>query len=131
MDFIYTDGACRPNPGKGGWAYILVRDDKLIAIRYGCEPNSTNNRMELMAIIKAFDIIDPENTTVIYTDSKLCEGLVNGRFYGKKNMDIVRQMRNLFKEYSNTVIRWKRGHDCDNPWNEIADKYAEKAINNI
>lgn len=76
---LFTDGACQPNPGKGGWAFILVRDDKTETIGTGRESQSTNNRMEMTAVIegiKKFAVLSRDaDSLVIYSDSSY---LVNG-----------------------------------------------------
>ena len=67
---IYTDGACSGNPGKGGWAAIILDDSNQSSIS-GSESNTTNNRMELLAVIVALETIKIKNSNVsIFTDSK-------------------------------------------------------------
>ena len=66
---IYTDGSCLSNPGNGGWAAIIIKDDKVIEIS-GNEKNTTNNRMELLAPISALSKIEDKENIEIYTDSK-------------------------------------------------------------
>ena len=60
MISVYTDGSCLGNPGNGGWAFLIVRE-RNISFRAGFEENSTNNRMELMAAIKALEFLDNYN----------------------------------------------------------------------
>ena len=66
---IYTDGACAGNPGKGGWAAIIINNQNKLSIS-GSENNTTNNRMELMAPIMALKKIKRKSDITIYTDSK-------------------------------------------------------------
>ena len=66
---IYTDGACKGNPGVGGWGAILEYKDKNKKI-YGYDENTTNNRMELTAAIRALDVLKEKSKVIIYTDSK-------------------------------------------------------------
>ena len=66
---IYTDGACKGNPGVGGWGAVLKYKDKNKKI-YGYQDNTTNNRMELTAAIKALDILKEKSQVVLYTDYK-------------------------------------------------------------
>ena len=66
---IYTDGSCLNNPGNGGWAAIINENGKILKIS-GSEKNTTNNKMELMAPIKALKKIDKRNKVEIFTDSK-------------------------------------------------------------
>jgi ribonuclease HI len=54
---IYTDGGCSGNPGPGGWAYVIIRDEVLIAEKWGAEKQTTNNRMELQAVISALEFL--------------------------------------------------------------------------
>ena len=67
---IYTDGACSGNPGKGGWAAIILDSSTNQTDISGSEKNTTNNRMELMAPIMALNIFKKESEITIYTDSK-------------------------------------------------------------
>ena len=66
---IYTDGSCLGNPGKGGWAAIIIKDGKRTHIK-GSKKNATNNQMELLATIKALNKISKGNKIQIFTDSK-------------------------------------------------------------
>ena len=83
---IYTDGACSGNPGKGGWAAIIIEgnNEKIIS---GSEPMTTNNRMELIAVIKALQPLQSQKIN-IFTDSKYVKmGLKAGSRIGKKWLD--------------------------------------------
>ena len=71
---IYTDGACKGNPGEGGWGAILEFTDETNKI-YGYQENTTNNRMEIVAAIEAIKLVKEESDIIIYTDSKY---LMNG-----------------------------------------------------
>lgn len=64
---IYTDGGCDPNPGRGGWAAILQQDGKTVELS-GCDPHSTNNRMELTAAIQGLKALKEPSTVTLYTD---------------------------------------------------------------
>src|SRR5690606_34457597 len=74
---VFTDGASHPNPGPGGWGAGYVRDGQLIAEACGHEPNTTNNRMELTALIKGFDLVPAGVACDMWTDSNLCVQTVN------------------------------------------------------
>lgn len=71
---VYTDGGCSGNPGPGGWAFVVVSDDQEIAARSGGDPQTTNNRMELTAVIEALQYILTTNSSwnliQVYTDSQ-------------------------------------------------------------
>ena len=82
---IYTDGACRGNPGPGGWGALLIYKDADKAI-YGGEIDTTNNRMEMTAIIEALKIVKMDCNITLYTDSKYVMDGINGWINGwKKN----------------------------------------------
>ena len=68
---IFTDGSCSGNPGPGGWGTVLVDDGAVIEERYGFDPETTNNRMEFQAMIVGLELLKPEDSADIYTDSKL------------------------------------------------------------
>ena len=70
---IYTDGSVEPNPGSGGWAYVVVKDQ--IEICYGSSRDTTNNRMELIAVINAIESTEFGDKVKIYCDSQyVCKG---------------------------------------------------------
>lgn len=108
---IYTDGACSGNPGPGGWAAIVVENDKVINAMSGRFDNTTNNRMELTAIIWAlteYGMGEPYADAVIFSDSAYCVNMYNDwidgwgkngwvRSKGKpiENLDLVKQMHAL------------------------------------
>ena len=135
---IYTDGACKGNPGEGGWgAYIEYNNEKVKL--YGYEKNTTNNRMEITAAIEALRSIKIKSNIIIYTDSKyLMNGIntwINGwkknnwrtsSNKGVKNVDLWKIIDEL---NSNHSIKWcwVKGHS-GNPGNEMADELANFAI---
>jgi len=136
---IYTDGACTGNPGPGGWAAVVISQDKKVEL-FGGEQLTTNNRMELTAAIKALEycISKKEKDINICTDSVYVkEGITkwiknweknNWRTSDKKevkNIDLWKQLQTL--EQSNPVSwQWVKGHS-GNPMNELADKLAKEA----
>ena len=65
---VFTDGACKGNPGQGGWGALILENNAKREI-YGGESNTTNNRMELMAVIKALELLKEQNNITVYTDS--------------------------------------------------------------
>ena len=137
---IWTDGSCLGNPGPGGWAFIAT-DGKNIAERSGGDKNTTNNRMELMAVISALSAAKKHDTVEIHTDSQYVKNgmqtwLKNWKSRGwrtadkkpVKNQDLWMQLDELANK---TKIHWVwvRGHNgeefnerCD----ELARTYAEK-----
>jgi ribonuclease HI len=132
MITYYTDGSCDPNPGTGG--YSVIRDMK--PHLSGGENDTTNIRMEGLAIIAALQDA-AEHEAVIYTDSEFWINVItkwsisweaNGwkKKGGEiKNLDIVKEICPLYRS-SNTTLIWVRGHN-DDPGNELADEYANKA----
>ncbi|HAF61647.1 MAG TPA: ribonuclease HI [Anaerolineaceae bacterium] len=134
---IYTDGACDPNPGRGGWGAILVQDGKERILK-GKEAVSTNNRMELTAALQALKVVPSTVPVTIFTDSQYLkkgieEWLPNwiARGWRRKggvlaNVDL---WQDLAKEINTHSITWKwvRGHN-GNIYNERVDKIARNAI---
>ena len=134
---IYTDGACSGNPGKGGWAAVIVEDKNEKTIS-GSEPLTTNNRMELSAVINALREVGSAEID-IYTDSKYVKNgieswIKNWKINGwmtaakqpVKNKDLWLELDTLVSE---KVIGWKwvKGHSNDH-YNTIVDEAARKAI---
>ena len=141
---IYTDGACIGNPGPGGWAAIILANNKKKEL-FGGEKLTTNNRMEITAAIKALEYCMTEEGKQpslkqfkIYTDSiYLKEGITvwinkweknNWKTADKKNVknvDLWKKLKDLVK--SNQVEwNWVKGHSED-PMNELADRLAKNA----
>lgn len=131
---LYTDGACRGNPGPGGWGAILVwgKYEKEMS---GGEPGTTNNRMELMAAIEGLSALKEPCSVSLYSDSKyLCdafnEGWVfswrkNGWRRGKeplKNPDLWQQLYELTERHKVKFI-WVKGHN-GHAYNERCDALA-------
>ena len=136
---IYTDGSCLNNPGNGGWAAIIIKNDEITEIS-GNEKNTTNNRMELLAPISALNKIKDELDIEIYTDSKyvkqgITEWINNWKTNGwktskkedVKNKDLWIELYNLNKSL-NVQWNWVKAHD-GNPMNEEVDLLAKKAAN--
>jgi len=135
---IYTDGACKGNPGEGGWGAILEFTDETNKI-YGYQENTTNNRMEIVAAIEAIKLVKEESDIIIYTDSKyLMNGINtwihswkknNWKTSGNKNVKNVDLWKTIDELNSKHSIKWNwvKGHS-GNPGNEMADDLANFAI---
>lgn len=131
---MYTDGACRGNPGPGGWGVLLLSKDREREI-CGGEPATTNNRMELTAAIRGLAALKRRCSVTIYTDSTylhkgIDEWLANWKRRGwktsarkpVKNEDLWRELDRLASQHD---VRWcwVRAH-AGNPGNERADALA-------
>ncbi len=138
---IYTDGACSGNPGPGGWAALIIYENKEVSISGG-EENTTNNRMELLATIRAIEKIDGDESLEIYTDSKYVrDGITlwihkwkqNGwRTADKKPVKNIDLWQHLDKIILNKSIQWQwvKGHSGDK-YNDIVDQLAVDACNKM
>lgn len=135
---IYTDGACIGNPGNGGWAALLIYKENKKQIS-GFEKETTNNRMELKAVIEALKIIKDQNFKIkIYTDSKyVIEGITKWVKSWKnnnwktatnkpvKNNDLWKILDDEVNKFS-IIWYWVKGHS-GNEYNEFVDKLARKS----
>lgn len=132
---IYTDGSSRGNPGPGGYGAILMWGDKRKELSAGYRL-TTNNRMELMAVIAALEALTKKNISLtIYSDSQyvvkaVTLGWLNNWVRtdfkgGKKNKDLWLRFYNLAKDFS-INFRWVKGH-ADNPMNNRCDELATMA----
>lgn len=136
---IYTDGACSGNPGVGGWGVVLIFGDLFKEIS-GAEPNTTNNRMELLAVIKGLSALKMPCNIDLYSDSSYVvnafkEGWLNNwknnNWKGAdkkevKNIDLWQDLLDLTKTHNVTFHKVK-GH-ADNEFNNRCDKLATSAI---
>ena len=135
---IFTDGACKGNPGVGGWGAILIYNDHVKEIS-GFEKNSTNNIMELTAVIKALESLKEECHVVITTDSNYVkDGITNWiqtwktngwKTANKKPVKNKQHWHHLDSLTNKHIIDWKwvKGHSGD-AGNERADELANEAI---
>jgi ribonuclease HI len=132
---LFTDGGAIGNPGPGGWAAVLVRGNELVAQRYGRAPHTTNNRMELTALIAAFQMIGPDERVLIHSDSDLCVKTITlwaagweRRGWRRRsgpiaNLELVQQAYALSQERPNARLKWIKAHS-GNRWNEYVDTLA-------
>ena len=134
---IYTDGSCLSNPGNGGWAAIINNDGDILKIS-GSEKDTTNNKMELMAPIRALQKISQDEQVEIYTDSKyvklgitewIHKWIKNNWLTSKKepvkNKELWIELYNLTKSFKINWI-WVKAH-AGNQLNEEVDLLAKKA----
>ena len=138
---MYTDGACRGNPGKGGWGVLLRYNDAEKTL-YGGEKLSTNNRMELTAVIKGLEALTKSCQIKITTDSKyVLQGVTewmpnwkkrNWRTANKKpvlNIELWQQLDVLVAQHE-IEWEWVKGHS-GHPENELADQLANQGIDEL
>ena len=132
---IYTDGACSGNPGKGGWGAVLVYNGTEKEMS-GFEAETTNNRMELTAVIRALAALREPCLVTLTTDSKyVCDAVTKGWVYGWQrkgwrkadgkpalNVDLWQQLLPLLQTHTVTFI-WVKGH-AGHPYNERCDALA-------
>ena len=135
---IYTDGACKGNPGVGGWGALILKDEKNIEL-FGGERETTNNRMELMAVIMALKEISSSTELTIYTDSTYVQKGIsewiknwkmnNWRSSSKKPVKNKDLWIELDEASASRKINWEwvKGH-AGNEGNEKADELANKGV---
>lgn len=130
---IYTDGACKGNPGIGGWGAILFYGEHKKEL-YGYASDTTNNRMELTAVIEALKALNRSCEIEIYTDSQYVKrgitewihGWLRKNWKDVKNPDLWQELLKQTKSH-NISWHWVRGHNGDIN-NERADELANLAI---
>lgn len=118
---IYTDGACLGNPGPGGWAAIVVEDGKKRTIKGGDE-NTTNNRMEILAVVNGLAALPASVTVAVYSDSQYVVNTMTRNWKRNANKDL---WSGLDAEAGKRDVKWNwiRGHS-GHPMNEEADRAA-------
>ena len=129
---IYTDGSCKGNPGPGGWCAIVLnkKTQKPVAVLKGREKNTTNNRMEMVAVIEGLRYIVTNKLfstggekIIIYSDSNLIVQTLMKGWKRKANLDLWRELDELNEEL-NVSFFWIKGHS-HHYWNNECDKIAQ------
>jgi ribonuclease HI len=136
--YIYSDGACKGNPGTGGWGALLVTDGHRKEI-CGGEPDTTNNRMEMTAVIRALELLKRPSTVEVHTDSQYVQKGISEWLPGwkrrnwrtangqpVKNQDLWQQLDSLSRQHR-IEWKWVRGH-AGHPENERADALANQGV---
>ena len=146
---IFTDGGCQGNPGPGGWAYVMIlktfQGESIAAQNKGAEKDTTNNRMELTAVISALRALKtmslPRKTRVITDSQYVQKGITDWIRAWKrnswrtsdkkpvKNQDLWMELDSLAEEFS-IAWEWVRGH-AGNEYNEMCDRMTQEAIADI
>ena len=134
-DGVFSDGSCDGNPGPGGWAFVWVENDGVVAEQSGTDPATTNNRMELRALIEAYKSLPEDARLIVHSDSQLCVKTINEWAAGweqrgwrrKKgpiaNLELVQELWDLSNTHPGITLQWIRAHDGSR-WNEYADALA-------
>lgn len=138
---MYTDGACRGNPGKGGWGVLLRYGDAEKTL-YGGESHTTNNRMELTAVIKGLEALTKSCDVTVTTDSKYVLGGItewlanwknrNWKTANKKpvqNVELWKRLDELVQQHE-VQWNWVKGHS-GHPENDLADQLANRGIDEL
>jgi ribonuclease HI len=134
---VYTDGACRGNPGPGGWAWAVAPGDVWSA---GYDPATTNQRMEIMAVLRAYEQLPADVTIEIVSDSTYVVNCFRDRWWeswkrngwknSKKepvaNRDLWEPLIARYLERGRPALRWVKGHSGD-PMNDLVDRLAVEA----
>ena len=130
---VFTDGSASPNPGPGGWGAVYVLNDEIVAEAHGHEEHTTNNRMELTALLAALDLVPRGTAAVVYSDSNLAVRTINEwaagwekRGWRRKtgaveNLDLVRAVYENWRP--ELRLTWIKGH-AGYRWNEYVDRLA-------
>ena len=135
---IYTDGACSGNPGPGGWGVVILQDSEPAEL-YGGEAQTTNNRMEMTAVIKALEFFPDGQPLILYTDSSYVKDGITKWIAGWKRNGWRTSQRKPVKNQDlwqaidqqsmrlEIDWRWVKGH-AGNRWNERADTLARQGV---
>lgn len=133
---VFTDGASEGNPGPGGWGAVYVVDGEVVDEAQGSDPHTTNNKMELTALIAGLRMVPDDAEVDVYTDSQLIVNIVTkwadawkARGWTKKsagpiaNLDLVKEAHALYKQRPGARLQWIKAHSGYR-WNEYADALA-------
>ena len=134
---VFTDGSAVPNPGEGGGGAVYVIDGEVVGEAYGYGGETTNNRMELSALIHAVDLVPPGTEATVYSDSNLAVRTINEwaagwekRGWRRKsgpveNVDLVKAAYFAYKARPEFTLVWIKAH-VGFTWNEYADELANR-----
>jgi ribonuclease HI len=129
---VFTDGSATPNPGPGGWGAVYVVDGDVVAQTYGHEPQTTNNRMELTAVLAGYDLVPHGTPATVYSDSRLVVDTITKWAAGwerqgwrrktgpVENLDLVQAVYARARTRPDITLAWIPAHSGMR-WNEYAD----------
>ena len=132
---VFTDGSASPNPGPGGWGMVWVDKGEILAQDHGHEAHTTNNRMELEALIAAYRRLPEDARVTVHSDSRLCIDTITKwapawerkgwKRKGEplKNLDLVKELLALYRAHAGCRLVWIAAHSGER-WNEYADSLA-------
>jgi len=132
---VFTDGGATPNPGPGGWGYVYVRDGQIVSHKHGSSPDTTNNRMELTALIEAYKSLPLDCEIEVFSDSNLCVQTINEWAKGWErngwrrkagpiaNLELVQSLYREQQARPGVKLKWIKAHNGW-LWNEYADSLA-------
>ena len=128
---IFTDGSCLKNPGgSGAWAFCFIEKDKTVLTSSGSEKSTTNNRMELKAVIESLKFIENiDENYKIFSDSQVTINCAIGKWKRKANLDLWEEFDIQMKDKKIT-FEWVKAHN-GNIYNELVDKLAYNAAKNL
>ena len=134
---VFTDGASVPNPGPGGWGAVYVVDGEIVAEAWGADEDTTNNRMELKALIEGAALVPDGTAVTVYSDSNLAVRTLNEwaagwerRGWKRKtgpveNLDLVKAAFGVYRRRPELTLEWIAAHSGYR-WNEYADALASR-----
>jgi ribonuclease HI len=134
-DGVFCDGSCEGNPGPGGWGMVRVENNQVVDQKFGTDPDTTNNRMELTALISAYRELPEDAVVTVYSDSQLCVNTVNEWAAGWErrgwrrakgpiaNLELVKELYRLAQRHPGATLTWIKAH-AGSRWNEYADALA-------
>jgi ribonuclease HI len=132
---VFTDGSAVPNPGPGGWGVVWVEAGAIRAARHGQHAKTTNNRMELTALIEAFRLLPDDAEVTVHTDSRLCVDTIETwapawerKGWRKKggeikNLELVQELLAQRQAHPRCTLQWIAAHSGQR-WNEYADSLS-------
>lgn len=134
---MFTDGSAVPNPGPGGWGAVYVVDGEIVAEASGFGGETTNNRMELEALIRAVSLVPEGTPATVHSDSNLAVRTINEWAAGwerngwkrstgpVENLDLVQRAYRAFRDRPELELVWIKAH-VGHRWNEYADELANR-----